>query len=98
MLETPEALLGTLLLDRDGTVCREIGYIDSPEKLELIPGSAEAIVEASAAGFQIVLVTNQGGIARGLYDEERLADVHDRLRELLGGEGARLDGVPVCGR
>jgi D-glycero-D-manno-heptose 1,7-bisphosphate phosphatase len=85
-----------ILLDRDGTVCREVGYIDSPDKIELLPGSAEAIGEASKAGYQVVLITNQAGIARRLFDEETLADVHDRLRELLGEHGARLDGIYYC--
>jgi len=85
-----------IMIDRDGTVCREVGYIDSPDKIELLPGSAEAIVEASNAGYQVVLITNQAGIARRLFDEETLADIHDRLRELLGARGARLDGIYYC--
>ncbi|HXV77831.1 MAG TPA: D-glycero-beta-D-manno-heptose 1,7-bisphosphate 7-phosphatase [Candidatus Polarisedimenticolaceae bacterium] len=85
-----------VLVDRDGTVCEEVGYVDSPEQLRLIPRSAEAIAAAAAAGYQVVLVTNQGGIARGLLDEERLAEIHDHLRELLGEHGARLDGIYYC--
>jgi len=85
-----------LLLDRDGTICEDVGYIGAVEDLRLLPGSAEAIVSAAAAGFQCVLITNQAGIARGVLDEARLDEVHDRLRELLAAEGARLDGIYYC--
>jgi D-glycero-D-manno-heptose 1,7-bisphosphate phosphatase len=84
------------MLDRDGTICEDVGYIGEVEDLRLLPGSAEAIVSASAAGFQCVLITNQAGIARGVLDEARLDEVHDRLRELLAAEGARLDGIYYC--
>jgi len=85
-----------LLLDRDGTICEDVGYLDSIENLHLLPQSAEAIVAATEAGFQCVLITNQAGIARGVLDEARLDEVHDRLRELLAAEGARLDGIYYC--
>jgi D-glycero-D-manno-heptose 1,7-bisphosphate phosphatase len=85
-----------ILIDRDGTLCDEIGYVDSPDKLKLLPGSAAAIEAASAAGFQVVLITNQGAIARGYLDEEGLAEIHDHLRQLLSEEGARLDGIYYC--
>jgi len=85
-----------LLLDRDGTICEDVGYIGAVENLRLLPGSAEAIASASAAGFHCVLITNQAGIARGVLDEARLDEVHDRLRELLAAGGARLDGIYYC--
>lgn len=85
-----------LLLDRDGTICEDVGYLNVVEELRLLPRSAEAIVAASAAGFQSVVITNQAGIARGVLDESRLDEIHDRLRELLGAEGARLDGIYYC--
>lgn len=85
-----------LLLDRDGTICEDVGYLTEVDRLHLLPGSAEAIALAADAGLQCVLVTNQAGIARGLMDEARLDDVHDRLRELLASQGARLDGIYYC--
>ena len=85
-----------LLLDRDGTICEDVGYLGSVDGLRLLPRSAEAIVSAAEAGFQCVLITNQGGIARGVLDEARLDEIHDRLRELLAAEGARLDGIYYC--
>jgi D-glycero-D-manno-heptose 1,7-bisphosphate phosphatase len=85
-----------LLLDRDGTICEDVGYLADVEKVRLVPGSAAAIADAAAAGFQCVVITNQGGLARGAFDETRLDEVHDRLRELLAAEGARLDGIYYC--
>jgi D-glycero-D-manno-heptose 1,7-bisphosphate phosphatase len=83
-------------MDRDGTVCEEVGYLDRVEKLRLLPGSAEAIRRANAAGLQTLVLTNQSGVARGRFDETLLADVHERLRELLADAGARLDGIYHC--
>jgi D-glycero-D-manno-heptose 1,7-bisphosphate phosphatase len=85
-----------LLLDRDGTICEDVGYLGSVDGLRLLPRSAEAIVSAAEAGFQCVLITNQAGIARGVLDEARLDEIHDRLRELLAAENARLDGIYHC--
>ena len=85
-----------LLIDRDGTVCEDVGYLESPEALRLVPGSARAIVEAARAGFQTILITNQAGVAHGRLDELVLDEIHDRLRELLAAEGARLDGIYYC--
>lgn len=85
-----------LLIDRDGTVCEDVGYLDDPAALSILPGAAEALVAAERAGFQIVLVTNQAGVGHGRFDELRLDSIHDRLRELLAGAGARLDGIYYC--
>jgi len=83
-------------MDRDGTICEEVGFLDRAERVRLIPGSAAAILDASRAGFQTVAVTNQSGVARGYFDEALLADAHDRLRELLAEQSARLDGIYYC--
>ena len=85
-----------LLIDRDGTICEEVGYLDRVEALKLLPGSAKAIRRANEAGFQAVVITNQSGVGRGLLDESRLADIHDGMRALLAEEGARIDGIYYC--
>jgi D-glycero-D-manno-heptose 1,7-bisphosphate phosphatase len=85
-----------LLIDRDGTVCEDVGYLDQPQALHVLPGAAEALVAAERAGFQIVLVTNQAGVGHGRFDELTLDSIHDRLRELLGERGARVDGIYYC--
>ena len=85
-----------IIMDRDGTVCDEVGYVNHVDRVRLLPGSAEAIRRANAAGFQTVVVTNQAGVARGYFTETLVQDAHDRLRELLAEEGARLDGIYYC--
>jgi D-glycero-D-manno-heptose 1,7-bisphosphate phosphatase len=85
-----------VFLDRDGTINEEVGYLDRPEKLKLIPGAAEAIRLINASGMKAVVVTNQSGVARGIFDEVFVGAVHARLRELLLMEGGVLDGIYFC--
>ena len=85
-----------IFLDRDGTICEEVGYLDRPERLVLIDGAATAIQRANGAGLWTVVVTNQAGVAHGHLDEPLLWEIHDRLRELLDDGGARLDGIYYC--
>jgi D-glycero-D-manno-heptose 1,7-bisphosphate phosphatase len=85
-----------VFLDRDGTINEEVGYMDRLEKLKLIPVAAEAIRLINASGMKAVIVTNQSGVARGLFDESFVDAVHIRLREMLRTEGAFLDGIYFC--
>lgn len=73
-----------VFLDRDGTIIEERGYLGDPGLVSLIPGSDEAIRKLRRAGFVIVVVTNQAGVARGLFDEDAVHAVHRRLTDLLG--------------
>ncbi len=85
-----------VFLDRDGTICEEVGYIDSAEKLSLIPGSAEAIKLLNDRGFKVVVVTNQSGVARGFFSESFLEELHAELKRRLQAQGAHLDGIYYC--
>ena len=85
-----------IIMDRDGTVCDEVGYVNHVDRIRLLPRSAAAIRAANDAGFQTVVVTNQAGVARGYFAESLVDEVHDRVRELLAAEGARLDGIYYC--
>jgi D-glycero-D-manno-heptose 1,7-bisphosphate phosphatase len=85
-----------IFLDRDGTINEEVGYLDRIEKLQLIPGAAEAIRLINESGMKAVIVTNQSGIARGLFDEAFVSQVHARLREMLREEGALIDAFYFC--
>lgn len=85
-----------IIMDRDGTVCEEVGYVNHVDRVRLLPRSAAAIQAANDAGFQTVVVTNQAGVARGYFAEVLIDEVHDRVREMLAAGGARLDGIYYC--
>src|SRR5262245_43896455 len=85
-----------VLLDRDGTINEEIGYVLRPDELRLIPGALDALAELQRLGLGMVVVTNQSPISRGMITTEQLDAIHDRLRELLAGGGGALDGIEGC--
>jgi D-glycero-D-manno-heptose 1,7-bisphosphate phosphatase len=91
-LLTPHAIL----LDRDGTIIREVGYLGRPEQVELLPGAVEGMRRLRAAGYLLVVLTNQAGVARGYYDEEAVHAVHERLREMLDEQGVQWDAIYYC--
>ncbi len=85
-----------VFLDRDGTICEEVGYLSRPEQLQLIKGSAEAICLLNRANIRVVVTTNQSGVARGYFTEEDVRAVHQRLEALLAAQGARVDAIYYC--
>ena len=85
-----------VFVDRDGTINEDIGYVSRPEDLIIYPWAAGAIRVLNESGIKAIVVTNQSGIARGLYTEETLHQIHERLRDELAGEGATLDGIYYC--
>lgn len=85
-----------IFLDRDGTLNAPVGFVNHVSLFKLFPWSVEAIRLINRSGFLAVLVTNQGGIARGLYSEELLTEVHGRLQAELAAAGARLDSIYYC--
>jgi D-glycero-D-manno-heptose 1,7-bisphosphate phosphatase len=85
-----------VVLDRDGTLIEEREYLSDPAQVQLISGVGAALRELKQMGFGVVVITNQSGIGRGFFDHEQLQRVHERLNELLGAEGVRLDGLYVC--
>jgi histidinol-phosphate phosphatase family protein len=90
------SLTPAVFLDRDGTLIKEVDYLNDPDQVELIPGAGEALKALGAAGFSLVLVTNQSGVARGLFNLETLDRIHERLTELLHEAGTSLDGIYTC--
>ena len=90
------ALHPAVFIDRDGTLTEEVGYVNHPRRLRLLPRSAEAIRRLNQAGVAAVVVTNQAGVARGYFSEEVLHAVNRELVEQLKREGAHLDGLYVC--
>ena len=82
-----------LFLDRDGVLNIDHGYVGDPKDVELVAGMGAWVAAKQKQGFQIVVVTNQSGIGRGLYSEADFQRVMSRLRELLRGEGASIDRI-----
>lgn len=87
---------GALFLDRDGTINVEREYLSDPGQLELLPGAAAAIAAANQANVPVIVVTNQSGVARGMFPESRIAEVHDRLDQLLAEQQASIDAYYYC--
>jgi len=85
-----------VFLDRDGTIVEDPGFLHEPEKVTLLPGAAEAIRRLNEAGYRVVMVTNQSGIARGRYTVADYEAVQRRLGELLAAKGARIDAAYFC--
>jgi len=86
-----------VFLDRDGTIVDDPGFLKDPAAVRLLPGAARAIRRLNEAGWLTVVVSNQSGIARGLYAEADYRAVERRLADLLAAEGgARLDASFFC--
>jgi histidinol-phosphate phosphatase family protein len=85
-----------VFLDRDGVVIEEVDYLSRPEQLKLIPGSSRAIAQLRRAGFKVVVVTNQSGVARGYLTLQTLREVHRLLNRKLQAQGAKLHGLYFC--
>ncbi len=85
-----------VFLDRDGTIVEDPGFLHEPGQVKLLPGAAGAITRLNQHGFLVIIVTNQSGIARGLYTVEDYAAVQRRLVELLERQGAHVDAAYFC--
>ncbi len=85
-----------VFVDRDHTLIEDPGYIADPRQIKLLPGVDIALKSLSAAGFKIVVVTNQSGIARGMLTEKALDAIHDELRRQLAQKEAYLDAIYYC--
>lgn len=85
-----------VFLDRDGTLVEEVGYLDRLDRLQLFPWSIDSIRLLNRAGFRVVVVTNQAGVARGFFGESFVVDVQRALDERFAAAGARVDGWYYC--
>ncbi|HYT76066.1 MAG TPA: HAD family hydrolase [Vicinamibacterales bacterium] len=85
-----------VFLDRDGTLIEEAGYLDRLERMIFFPYSVDAVRALNQAGYAVVVITNQAGIARGIVREAFVAEAHARISERLEAGGARIDGFYYC--
>lgn len=86
----------TVFLDRDGTINIEKNYLYKPEEFEFIKGVPEAIHKLNEAGYLVIVVTNQSGIARGYYSEEDLNILHEHINQELEKKNAHIDKYYYC--
>jgi D,D-heptose 1,7-bisphosphate phosphatase len=85
-----------VLLDRDGTIIVDHGYVGSIDRVEFIDGAAEAIASFNRAGMPVAVVTNQAGVARGFYGLDDVRDVHRHMAEHLARYDAHVDLFLYC--
>lgn len=89
--EDEKTMEKVIFLDRDGTLNAEVNYLHRPEDLQLLPGVPEALRRLKEAGYKLVVVTNQAGVARGYYKEADVDTLHRYMNEILAADGAEID-------
>ncbi|MFI3188179.1 D-glycero-beta-D-manno-heptose-1,7-bisphosphate 7-phosphatase [Crenothrix sp. D3] len=86
-----------VLLDRDGVINHDSdAFIKSPDEWLPIDGSLESIALLNQHGYQVVVVTNQSGVARGLFDESMLEQIHAKMHRLVGEKGGQISAIYYC--
>ena len=85
-----------LFLDRDDTLMVNHPYLSDPAKVKLFPGAVEGLSAFRSAGFRLIVVSNQSGLARGYFSREQLLGVTNRLIEVLAQGGVSLDAIYYC--
>ena len=91
-----KALRPAVFLDRDGTICEEMGYLNHLSRLHMFPFASTAISKLNKAGLPVIVVTNQSGISRRIFPESLVSQIHARISQELSAAGARVDGFYYC--
>jgi D-glycero-D-manno-heptose 1,7-bisphosphate phosphatase len=85
-----------VIVDRDGTINLERGYLHDPAEVKLLPGSGEALALLNAADIPVVIITNQSGIGRGIITTAEFESVNQMIWDALQVHGAHYDGLYYC--
>jgi D-glycero-D-manno-heptose 1,7-bisphosphate phosphatase len=95
-LSEPQPSRRAVFLDRDGTVLEEAGYIDRLERIVFFPYSIDTVRLLNRGGFAVVIITNQSGVGRGMYEEAFVWRSHEVVDAQMKTGGARIDGFYYC--
>jgi len=85
-----------VFLDRDGTIIEDVGYLNSPDKISFIPGSIDAVQALNRAGYKVIVISNQSGVARGHFTEDMLQTIDKVIHRGLLHGGAHIDAHYYC--
>lgn len=96
MSVTPMTRRPAAFLDRDGVLNVDHGYVHRPEQLEWIAGAPESVRLLNEAGYYVLVITNQSGVARGFFDEAAVKSFHAHMQNVLAGKGAHIDAFYYC--
>jgi D-glycero-D-manno-heptose 1,7-bisphosphate phosphatase len=89
--------MSLIILDRDGVINHDSDeFIKTPSEWEPIDGSLEAIAKLNHGGYRVVVITNQSGIARGLFDADTLGRIHSKMRRMVSQVGGKLEAIIYC--
>ena len=85
-----------VFLDRDGTIIEDVGYLDDCSRIKFLPGAVEFIRLLNKSGYKVIVVTNQAGVAKGYFSEEKLQEINARLLAIISGLGAHINKIYYC--
>jgi D-glycero-D-manno-heptose 1,7-bisphosphate phosphatase len=91
-----QTLRPAVFLDRDGTIGEELGYVNHIDRFQIFPYAAEAIRHLNQAEIPVIVVTNQSGIARKIFPESLVHEVHKKMVAELAAGGAWIDAIYFC--
>jgi len=89
-------LRAAVFVDRDGTICEEVGYLNHVSRFRMFPFVGAALRRLNQAGYPVIVVSNQSGAARGYFLESLLHEVTELMKQQLSEAGAHLDAVYYC--
>jgi len=85
-----------VFLDRDGTIIEDVGYLDDCSRIKFLPGAVEAIRLLNRSGYKVIIVTNQAGVAKGYFSEEKMKEINARMLEIIFEQGAQVNKIYYC--
>lgn len=86
-----------VFIDRDGVINEDLGkYVTKPEEFVFLPNAIKALKKLHKSEYKIIIITNQGGVGKGIYTEKDVEDIHSKMNNLLKKESIKIDGLYYC--